>query len=817
MHIALNTNMNVLQNFLQKILTLFICVSVSSTPMLSLADGTSSGNPEHLMNSLDTPSDLELFKEARQAYRQAQEAYRDSRSASQARTALQERARTKSNYEQAFLRLSPDLQKRHSVNDLNLLRLFKKFPAIVGGPSLKARLTENERAFSQSPQLLSFIKYTRNGGNKVSAGISSLSGYRSLTPGQLERLRTEARERQATVEAEIIDKEAKYLADLQGRAEELSAKRAAMGRPVDVEDLKERLEKMGMDKNFMPDMKNPGIQIGLESGTRYTFVPDSSGVPQPVALEDVSAEEMKKAMHQPIGTIGALAKRTLKRFPAEFLRFNIAQAIVMSVACFGNQTFLTELRFKASYKDPVCIDNFITMLLDVNGMIGFYFFMVANDATTKGLNNMMNRMLALVEQNTTTRLTQMRPKILNSMRPLFGYVGMAVGSAVSGLVHEVLALDKSGECIEGLMRGQLITNKDCKATINHLVSKEKLWHNQISGLPALVGSAMLASATQKAGSGLYKGAKKIALLSMPKGMSQKMALRALEKALNAGTAKASQPILTQLGSKVGYVMRVTGAGALAHFTFFLAWDHLIREETMAWYYHWLYGYADTWNGLSILTLGTFTKDNGLEENINSVFSDIDDLLGMGLSGPGYVTSCKKNNVITPAHSQYTPKQQKEICTTPPGNEVPISKSLNELHNNTSKYRQHAIMAGLMEGAANWKSKWASYFEKFTMGRSILEFISGEREVRVNTKLSTEYVLDYITSFWYRALKIRTQEDYEKLVNKEYTGVQGIADEVKDQFIDFTRAKGTFDYWRYHQYELQMEYKRLQIESLTAGE
>lgn len=653
-------------------------------------------------------------------------------------------------------------------------------------------------------------------GRNLAYGAFKRSAYKrahivsnaSLNLGGLLRLPPEAREK---IEEGINSTQNVYQQVMAARQSEIEDMiRRQQEEKVESIDILKTFRFNVEDASFKPHKSRPNVYVGDQTGKMYILVPDYDGKPRPILIETADPQEMKKAMHQPIGSFGQLAKRTLKRFPGEFFRFNVAQAIIQSASCFGkNSTFLTGLSFKASHNNPVCVDNFITTLFDYKGLIGFYFFMLANDATSKALNNFTNRLLTLQNVKGQQWMMKNKPAILAGLRHPFGYIGMAAGSVASDFMHQLLSLDSGAACMEGLARGELISSTACKSMVSHFMSRERFWQDLTAGMPALIGSAAMATVTQtflkKIGRGGYR------VLSVPAGMTASAA-----KALLGKTFRSKEPLkfvvsgLSMVGGKVGYVVKVVGgpAASIFHMVLFFAWDFILRVPTTSYYWH--------------VTDGKEWWGTGFEYDVKQLFGRTYELISGGFDSEGYELNCYEQPIVRPGPYPIQIGTEKK-CDEPEGEEFPLTDALKKFGKHASRYRNRVLMPGVAEGAAGWKSKWAHYLKTFRIGKLILEYIYRERAEKYDTRLPTEYVADHIIAQWLKGLRIITDSSnvaegafdsrFKMLYDHNRVTVSGMSPEVVQEFVSLLEFKGIYNGLKKDRQNLVDEYYKKLAELL----
>lgn len=509
---------------------------------------------------------------------------------------------------------------------------------------------------------------------------------------------------------------------------------------------------------FVPVYGKLNVVRSQLTNVEYILVPQGENQPpRYIQLDKATPEEIHRTFEQKIGSIKEVFGRNLKRYPTEQLRFFAAQGIVQMAACFGGG--VRELDFKSSVNNPSCVDNFLMSLIDIKGWLGFYAFMVANDVTSRQLNNLLNLAHTYRQTHSNKDLGRRRPQIMATLRPYAGYIGMAFGSMASEMVHHVLSLPNLKQCISLASHLKVITAAPvCKEVITHFAGMDRFWHNFFAGVPALLGSAILSAATQnrilkpgahagkivatEIGKGIWAGGK---IVSSTTGLSQ---LTWAQSISNIAAIRVL-PQLAQFGNNFGYFVRVVGVGHIGSMVVFFAWDHVLRPPTVKFYWELIDGGTWLWSGI--------------EDYIEDLY-----IIGDQIHEKGWSTPLVNETCTTVARGK------SERCRK---TDVPLADTLKNLQKSAERYRKNTVVAGLEEASAGWRMKWQKYLETYITGKSLIEQVYKEKKEKNNTEISTVTLTNFIIKVWHRAIQYQPYID----------------DKIKKQVVKLSQALyGTTD-------------------------
>ncbi|MBY0314390.1 MAG: hypothetical protein K2Q26_02645 [Bdellovibrionales bacterium] len=470
---------------------------------------------------------------------------------------------------------------------------------------------------------------------------------------------------------------------------------------------------------FVPT-SSPGVMRKISDGKNYLMIPDKeTGSHRPVLLETATAEDIR-AVYIQNDNLRTILKNAVRIFPADLIQFSGAQVIIQMTACFGSGLAGLEA------SDPVCVDNLIKTLTDPAGIVGFFGFVVANRISSKYLNN------ALVSFYTLAGQQRLTPSHMRTLRPLVGYIGMAFGSAASQVISHIANLPTAGKCLGSLSRGELPDSQHCKDMIEHFASADRFWNDFAAGLPALIGSAIVATATQRS-------VDRFTTLFVSQGLDQKIRTEGLGAALRSTDIKSLKilPNLVRIGARWGSVVVISHP--MGHMVLFLAWEHVFRAPSFRWSYHaWDKGNIRTAIA-NYMKSAAYIKNNGLtrartQQNCQLVPKDIGEAIGYNAMGD-------------------FPLEMVERCER----EQPLAMALAQLLKHGNRYRQKVVISDLETYATNYRAKWQAHIQSYIIGKDILHksFASREKLLKdgKSPQVSNPFLLYILNRAWQAAIPV----------------------------------------------------------------
>ena len=115
---------------------------------------------------------------------------------------------------------------------------------------------------------------------------------------------------------------------------------------------------------FTPSPDKMNVFTKRSDGKDYLLMPVGEGnPPKEILLSEATDKQIYESLGQKLGGMKALLGGTLKHYPAEQVKFWIAQGAIQLYACYDGA--LTGTGYRASFNQPVCIDNFLMTLFEL--------------------------------------------------------------------------------------------------------------------------------------------------------------------------------------------------------------------------------------------------------------------------------------------------------------------------------------------------------------------------------------------------------------------------------------------------------------------
>ncbi len=219
-----------------------------------------------------------------------------------------------------------------------------------------------------------------------------------------------------------------------------------------------------------------------------------------VTWDKATAEQVQDAFKQNVGVRHTLVSQA-RTFPSTHVGFALAIHIVTAAHCGGFNPFDMPIYKPHKPSSPSCgEDTLLGLLTDPLGIAGFYAFMVANAQTSGRLNNLHIKRIEKLGLQNGLSLNERKARVRKyihkqglSVKMMYGYIGMAVGSMTQDLLID-LAI-QSSPCLSRFKLGLGLESTECKALKEYMLKSEK-WHEFFGSVTNILSAAFMAYLAQ---------------------------------------------------------------------------------------------------------------------------------------------------------------------------------------------------------------------------------------------------------------------------------------------------------------------------------